>query len=205
LNEVPLQDHKANITWRTRNIELRQAATEAGYPELLFSNNEYGLGKENVLVNFTRYSKSLVVVEFAMELFIGNYTSSAFWDTAGSVFSDQMLIDQKTGNRFNPSHFGLAMLFESAGELYYNLTTSERRVHGFCAAAPHAATTTCYIINKLEEAAIVAFTGQDCTSVHVASLVDTDDHWGTVQTTSLANCDNISLPAVSFTKLEIEH
>jgi len=33
-------------------------------------NNEYGLGKETSLVNFTRFSKSLVAVEFALEMYV---------------------------------------------------------------------------------------------------------------------------------------
>ena len=204
LNEVPLMDHKSNLTWRLRNAELRGAATAAGYPGLLFSNNEYGLGSGSNLINFTRFSKSLVVVEFAMELFIGNFTSSAYWDSAAPDGTDQMLMDRRHGNRFNPSHFGLEMLFQSAGNELYNLTTSERRVHGFCAAAPRSTNTTCYLINKLEKPAIVAIGGARCASgVQVASLVDTADHWGTVQLTNMSSCDSIPLPAVSFSKLEL--
>ena len=39
---------------------LRAAAEEAGRPELLLANNEYGLGKPNSLTGFNRFTKVLM-------------------------------------------------------------------------------------------------------------------------------------------------
>ena len=38
-------------------LPLRVAAEEAGRPELLLANNEYGLGKPSILVGFNRFTK----------------------------------------------------------------------------------------------------------------------------------------------------
>lgn len=51
-------------------IERTGFPCQAGRPEFLLMNNEYGLGKETSLVNFTRFSKSLVAVEFALEMYV---------------------------------------------------------------------------------------------------------------------------------------
>ena len=59
LNEVPLVEHKSKQSWRAKIAGLRQAAAEAGRPELLLANNEYGLGKgaafSNATGEFTRF------------------------------------------------------------------------------------------------------------------------------------------------------
>ena len=80
LQEVPLAERKSGKTWRGRLSELRAAAVRAGRPELLLANNEYGLGKPSRLVGFTRYTKALVAVEFALEMYVAGFDIAAFWD-----------------------------------------------------------------------------------------------------------------------------
>lgn len=59
---------------------MRKAAAAAGQPDFLLANNEYGLGKPSNMVGFNRFTKGLVNIEFAMELYIGGYDMAALWD-----------------------------------------------------------------------------------------------------------------------------
>lgn len=43
--QVPLLERKTGQTWREKIAGLREAAKEAGRPDLLMANNEFGLGK----------------------------------------------------------------------------------------------------------------------------------------------------------------
>ena len=73
-------ERKSGETWREKIAGLRQAAEEAGRPELMLANNEYGLGEPLNLEGFNRFTKSLVAVEFAMEMYVAGYDVAAFWD-----------------------------------------------------------------------------------------------------------------------------
>lgn len=42
---MPLLEHKSKQSWREKLRLLRAAAAEAGRPDLMLANNEYGLGK----------------------------------------------------------------------------------------------------------------------------------------------------------------
>jgi len=191
LNEVPLVERKSNETWRDKLSKLRAAAVAAGYPQLKLANNEFGLGKSDRLVGFNRYTKSLVAVEFAMEMFIAGYDVAAFWDNGDGGKArneEQMLLSTATGYRFNPMHFGLEMLAVAANTTYLPLNTSERRVHGFASLALSARSDKSdvlriYLLNKLETPASVSI------SLHAGvplprmaqAMVDTADHWGALR------------------------
>merc|ERR1719506_287843 len=88
LKEVPLVERKSKQTWRAKIEGLRKAAKEAGRPELLLANNEYGLGKPASLVGFNRFTKSMVSVEFALEMYVAGYDVAAFWDNSDGGHSD---------------------------------------------------------------------------------------------------------------------
>jgi hypothetical protein len=83
----------------------------------------YGLGKESAFAgspvggNFTRFSKSMVMIELALEMYIGGYDMAVYWDngdganisdsTSGGGVGDHMLLDTVASYRMNPMHFGL--------------------------------------------------------------------------------------------------
>jgi len=220
-DEVPLIEHKTKETWRDKIAGLRVAASEAGRPDLLLANNEFGLGKPGLAFSdaggpWTRFLKSMVSVEMAMEMYIGGYDIGVFWDNhdGGSLNKvDAMLMDTHSAYRFNPMHFGFEMLAESTNTTMLSFATSVHNVHGY--AALTGSEVLVYIINKLEEDqdTTIAFDGfgsiQSAVS-ELASLVDTEDHWGRVDTREAAcSQDNakfsckVSLPGLSFSQLRV--
>jgi len=223
LREVPLVERKSKQTWRAKIEELRQAAREAGRPELLLANNEYGLGKPSQLVGFNRFTKSMVVTEFALEMYASGYDVAAFWDNSdGGQYShdDQMLLATAEGYRFNPMHIGLEMLAESVGMQMLRMTVNFTnpnvhiaRVHGFAAGA--GSEQRVYLINKMQTAQLVRveLPARSAALTRATSMVDTTDHWGakissSISCTNVAREDkpslscNFELPPVSFTMLD---
>ena len=223
LKEVPLMERKSGQTWRAKIKELRAAAAEMGRPGLLLANNEYGLGKPSSLKGFNRFTKGLVVVEFAMEMYVAGYDVAAFWDNSdgGSAsHGDQMLLSSAHGWRFNPMHIGLELLAESAGLQMLNMsrpTFTNRnihvdRVHGFAALDPSSHRLRVYLINKMEHTMRVRLRlpaqwsadAKGDVVFSAASMVDTADHWGT-KSSLLVACGGgacvAELPGASFTRL----
>ena len=213
LEEAPLLCHRTKTSWPARIKLLRAAAKEAGRPDLLLANNEYGLGKPPFMSGFSRFTKSLVVVEFAMAMFLGGYDVAAFWDNGdgGNVdHQDHMLLDTQAAYRMNPMHLGLALLFESANTTMLRLNTTAPRVYGFAAredgpAGSPSSTTRVYLINKFEAAQAVQIAVPPSLGALArgTSMVDTADHWGAVQPTAVhcaAGVCSATLPAVSFTR-----
>ena len=235
LEEVPLVEHKSGQTWRAKIAGLRAAAAAAGRPELLLANNEYGLGKPAVLSNFSRFGKGLVVAEFALEMYVGGYDMAAFWDNGdgcaattglGCDHADQMLMDSGEGYRMNPMALGMGLLARCTGSGMRAVETNCSRVHGF--AARNDTTTgsggddltaplRLYLINKLEQDQLVTVSlpasGRAQSAYAYAtpkqeSMVDTEDHWGTIEIDGGgATCDaggrscSAVLPAASLTLL----
>lgn len=224
LEEVPLIDHKMGVAWRDKIAPLRAAAKEMGKTSFLLANNEYGLGKPSAFVglgtNWTRYLKSLVAVEFALEMIVGGYDIAAFWDNGdgrapsnatanaagsaqqlGASLNDHMLLDTDAAWRMNPMHIGFELLAAAQRGARFNVTTSAKRVHGFAvsipaadaaaaaaAAAGVAAATelALFVLNKYTvpiEITVALPTGRACgapTTHALASMVDTQDHWGSM-------------------------
>lgn len=221
MDEVPLMEHKSKETWQAKIAGLRAAAAEAGRPELLLANNEFGLGKPSLAFSdaggaWTRFLRSMVNVEFAMEMYLGGYDMAVFWDNhdGGSLEkADSMLMDTSSGYRFNPMHFGFEMLAESTNASMLSMVTSARTVHGFAALTDSELLV--YIINKFEEdqdtsIAIDGFGSDQNIVSELASMVDTDDHWGRMDTrevtcgqhTAGLSC-KFSLPGLSFSQLRV--
>ena len=143
-----------------------------------------------------------------MAMFIGGYDIAAFWDNGdgGNLdHSDHMLLDTQAAYRMNPMHLGLALLFETANTTMLRLITSVPRVYGF-AAREEAILRVC-LINKLTSAQTVNLIVPSSLPMLAqgTSMVDTADHWGTQQPTTV-QCANgrctATLPAVSFTMLK---
>ena len=176
------------------------AAAQAGRPDLLLANNEYGLGKPSALNNFTRFGKSMVVAEFAMEMYIGGYDIASFWDNGDGCspsasscdHSDHMLMDSIAAYRMNPMHFGLELLARATNSTMRAVTTSTSRVHGFAAKDMEQNTIRLYLINKLEQAQPVQIVLPDTQArvdgATIESMVDTDDHWGEIDASGTAAC-----------------
>eukprot|EP00041_Stephanoeca_diplocostata_P035070 m.1224826 g.1224826 ORF g.1224826 m.1224826 type:complete len:595 (+) comp24627_c0_seq9:70-1854(+) len=206
LTEAPLMERKSRTLWRDRIAPMRKAAAAAGQREFLLANNEYGLGKPSNMVGFNRFTKSLVNIEFAMELFIGGYDMAALWDngdgqTMGTPRSnnslyDQMLLDTDADFRMNPVHFGLELLFTSVNTSMLAFNTTAPRVHGFCSEPPsrvhapaHASApnhTCCFLINKIQvDVTVHIRVPADLPRLSQArSVEDTSDHWGRLTDTS---------------------
>ena len=91
-------ERKSGETWREKIAGLREAAEEAGRPELMLANNEFGLGKPVYLEGFNRFTKSMVAVELAMEMYIAGYDVAAFWDNHDGGHNDH---DDQGDTRFN--------------------------------------------------------------------------------------------------------
>jgi hypothetical protein len=184
------------------------------------ANNEFGLGKPTNLEGFNRYTKSMVVVEFALEMYVAGYDVAAFWDNSdgGSAdHDDQMLFSSGADWRFNPMHIGLELLAESAGHqmlntssYYSNPNVHTDRVHGFAARDGDTNQLRVYLINKMESTMSVRInlpeSSTDRGKFTVVSMVDTEDHWALRNVSALpvlcsgGACD-VDLPQVSFTML----
>eukprot|EP00040_Diaphanoeca_grandis_P031659 m.189837 g.189837 ORF g.189837 m.189837 type:complete len:476 (-) comp32388_c2_seq2:159-1586(-) len=215
LSEVPLIEHKSGETWRHKIQALRNTTKQLGRPDFLLANNEYGLGKPNVLVGFTRFTKSLVVTEFALEMYLSGYDVAAFWDNGdgGNLdHNDQMLISTEHDYRFNPMHFGLEFLARSANQKMLTMTTSEDRVHGFAAYDKSVNAVLCYLINKYEtnmtvDISLALHPAKTPASATAEAMVDTLDHWGAVVLVDVV-CQQsacaVVLPNASFTVLTLQ-
>jgi len=171
---------------------LRAAAEEAGRPDLLLANNEYGLVKPPTFApDFDRYTKAMVVTEFALEMYVSGYDMAAFWDTSDGGHldhSEHMLTDTSSSYRFNPMHFGLEFLGRSTNGTKVQMTSGEeQRVHGFAAVSgtSDSPVVIAYLLNKyavprsiqIEMEGIGTATGT-ARNATAESVVDTADHWG---------------------------
>ena len=218
LNEVPLLEHKSGQSWREKIANLRDAAVAAGRPEFLLANNEYGLGKPELFMDpgFTRYTRGLIIVELALEMYASGYDIAAFWDNGDGQTTEtkpwgegHMLLDTSAGFRMNPMVFGLNLLAKSTGACMLPLSTSANRVHGFAARSNSSASGAVeyFLINKFQAAMPVEIHDVTATVSTLESMIDTDDHWGTIATTSNVTCSKSAsvcsfvLPPLSFTRI----
>jgi len=207
LEEVPLVAHRNKATWRERIEQLRETAREIGRPDLLLANNEYGLGKPRYLTGFNKYTKSLVSVEFALEMYVGGYDMAVFWDNGDGGHKDHadaMLMDTQSDYRMNPVHLGLAMLGRCVNDTMLRVTTSQKQVHGFAAHSPNNDDLRIFLINKFESDQTVSIaTPFDLEENPAAeAMVDSADHWGMMESIKV-DCSSplckLKLPRLSFT------
>ncbi|MCK4958698.1 MAG: hypothetical protein KAT00_04850 [Planctomycetes bacterium] len=208
--EVPIIDRKAGTsgrTWREKIAELRTAAMEAGYPNLLMANNEYGLnGSTSKYYGFNKYTKGLVVVDFLQEMFIAGYDMACFWATVKS--GDHKLMDKSNNYRMNPMHFGFELLATAQGATMIDSDSTHPYVYGFAAKTP--CDLQLYLLNKTEtdQPLEVRFVGlkPDATIPQAESMVDTADHWGAIETLAVTyddpnDCFKVTLGPLSYTRI----
>ena len=177
------------MNWRDRCAEIRAAAVEYGRPDLLVANNEYGLGNHKDLIGFTRFTKSLVNVELAMEMYIAGFDMAVFWDNHSQTpYDDKKLTVEIEGYRFTPMQLGLRWLFAAAGTTYVPLNTSNARVHGFAATTSASPHLRVFLINKMESEQTVSLHLGGLTTLISSgvAMVDTSDHWGAEQPVAVA-------------------
>lgn len=149
-------------------------------------------------------------------MYVGGYDIAVFWDNhdGGALDKvDAMLMDTSSAYRFNPMHYGFEMLAESTNASMLSLATSVHAVHGFAALTDSEVMV--YVINKLEteQDTVITFdsvsSNQNIVS-ELASMVDTDDHWGRIDTreavcgqdAAFFSC-KMSLPGLSFSQLRV--
>jgi len=212
--EFPIFDHRRARTHRDLANTLRATAAAAGYPDLLMANNEYGIGKNQYIEGFNRYTVNLVVIDFLQELFIGNYDHSAFWDNSrqqGASTGMSSLFDPYENNRFNPSAQGYEMLAPAQGATMLGYSSSHSNVYGFAAAATNE--FLLYLINKTESGQEVEVSFDVMGTVDTTmpasgtSLVEIIGQWGTNQAMAVnwnaaSNSYTATLPAMSYNRID---
>ncbi len=208
-NELPLRDRKnRNRAWRDEVPALQQAAIEAGYPDLKFANNEYGLGKNSNLIGFDRYSKSLLIVDLLQEHFIGNWYMSCYWSVL--LGSDQGSVASRgNGYRLNPMHYCFQLLGKAqGGNMLEMMDEGNVSVYGF--AAEKEGEYLLYLINKAntDQTVNVILEGLSGikTELHEGStMINTEDGFGALVTTTASltdvNAYSAVLPSLSYTRM----
>lgn len=204
LVEVPIRDRRNNNrAWRFAANTYRQAAAEAGRPDLLIANNEYGLGSGINILGFTRYTRALLMTETLMEHFIGNWFSSCYWDLTRPG-EGGLLLQTNQGTRLGPLHIGMDLLANAqSGEYLGQVTTTNISIHGFAALKDGA--VLLYLLNKTLEPATVnlQLDAAGYTSTSARSMVDSSDHFGNlvnIPVTGTGTSFTATLSPLSFTE-----
>ncbi|WP_200354096.1 hypothetical protein [Pelagicoccus mobilis] len=208
LDEVPLRDRKngdrkeGGRRWRDAADEYREIAASMGR-DLLIANNEYGFGKKSYAGSFPRYEKGLLVTEFLMELLIGNWDMTAFWDlTRGTVDG---VLDKQNDYRVNPAGLGMALLADAqGGQFLHTVETEIQSVHGFAARKDGA--ILLYLLNKTVESQSceIAMRGARAKEVALQFLVESKDGYAELtqgRFTASKGTVQVELPAMSFAKI----
>lgn len=207
--EVPLIDRKANNNagqnWRQKIADLRQAAIESGYPDLLLANNEYGWGKGDNFSGFNKFTSGLLMIDFLQEHFISGYDMACFW--ANIRGTDTGLLDKGEGYRRNPQALGWELLAEAQGATMVASTSSHPYVYGFTAKTDTEILV--YMLNKTEtnQTLNIVFQGlaPDAGQPPLGTaMVDTVDHWGTNEAIAVSHGSgtySAVLPAMSYSRI----
>ena len=186
---------------------LRKIATSAGYPNLMFVNNEYGLNANNKLfVGFSRFTQSLVVIDYLQNLFIGGYDMAAFWSNTGDA---SFLMDKYNDYRMNPMYIGFEMLAQAQGSIMLRSSIDDPFVRGF--AVKSDSSYIIYLLNKSSQSKEVNIQFKDlrlseALTVKTNMMIDTKDHWGkrvTVDFHSTNNTVKAELPPLTYTQIKV--
>ena len=211
--EVPIIDRKAGSsgrTWREKIAEIRTAAAQAGYPNLLMANNEYGLNsRPSKYSGFNKYTKSLVIVDFLQEMFIAGYDMSCF---CGNIRkADHGLLSKTADYRKNPMHLGFELMAAAQGATMVDSNSTHPYVYGF--AAKTSTDYVLYLLNKTESEQSIDISfigpGPDTSPPVAEAMVDTADHWGTIETLTVTyddpnNCFKVTLEPLSYTRIRFQ-
>lgn len=207
--EAPLRDRKnSNRVWRDQIPLLQKAAEEAGYPNIKFSNNEYGIGKGSNVLGFDRYTKSLLVIDMLQEFFIGNWYMACYWSQLRNSSEESVRSSARENYRFNPMHFGFELLSKAQGGNMLKMTDLDgnKSVYGF--AAKKGDEYLVYILNKSHDNQEVALNFNDkqkLVFVEGKSMVNTQDKYGKMISTEMdsnrqKNSFKTNLKPMSYTR-----
>jgi hypothetical protein len=144
-NEYPLVCKGRGI-WSQRIGPLRKAAVDAGRPDMLFANNEWGLGQK--LLGFDKYTTSLVLTDYLLDLFVGGWDMACLWNTQWPGRADKMLFDSTDGYSPNPITLAYELLTPALGAEMFEITSDDRLVYGF--ACHENERVHIYLMNKNE-------------------------------------------------------
>ena len=217
--ETPLRDRKNGTSqelsdggraWRTTLPALKAAAVAAGYPNLLFANNEYGHGSGNH-TGFNKYTQSLVAVDLLQEHFLGNWYMSCYWSTLRSTDgANGGVVDKSNNYRYNPMSVGFEMLAKAQGGKMLEMSDAgDVSVYGM--AVEKNGEILVYLLNKSETIQNSTIDLQSSISLIATTflegtaLVNTEDLYGeSIGITAVpmeSNSFTCSLPALSYTRL----
>ena len=208
LRESPLQHAEERGIYSEKIWRFRDVAKEMGYPDLIMANNEWGLGGR--MEGFNKYTKSLVMVEYLQDMFMGNYDMACLWNTHWRRNSDNHLLDSTNGYAFNPVARGFELLSTAAEQQMLALATTNRFVYGFACRDAAGVAVQIYLLNKTESEQNVSITVQffrpDPAQAPVGHVMQ---HPGTglktlqVLLVKSTGAVTATLPSLSYTRLTI--
>ena len=203
-DQSPIKDAKRGI-YSKRIKKLRKVAKDAGYPDLLFANNEYGLhASKNRFVDFSRYSKSLATLDYLIDLIVGDYDMTSFWSNVGD---EKFLMDERHGYRMNPVHIGLGMLAQVQGTSMVKYQLNGKRLNGFVAKTKDGRLLV-VLLNKDDKARKVKLTldprSNSSLSGRMTVMQDSADHWGEKVVSDVGDLGKgFSIPPLSLVLLDL--
>jgi len=206
-SQNPIRGAKYGV-YSKRIKKLRKAAIQAGYSKLLFANNEYGLNHHSKLfTGFNRFTKSLVVIDYLQNLFIGGYDMAAFWSNVGN---DSFLMDKNFNYKMNPMSIGFQMIAEAQGKIMLKTVIENSMIRGF--AVKSNSKYIIFLLNKSNKSEEITIRLKDLPvykriKLKGNRLVDTSSHWGKLEViTNLKNKNNIIktiLPSLTYSKITV--
>lgn len=187
--EAPLRDRKnSNRIWRNQIPLLQKAAEEAGYPNIKFANNEYGIGKGSNVLGFDRYTKSLLVIDMLQEFFIGNWYMACYWSQLRSSSEESVKSSARENYRFNAMRFGFELLAKAQGGemLEMKQLNNNQSAYGF--AAKKGDEYLVYLLNKSDEDQEITLdfnNNQKLICIDGKSMTNTKDNYGKLISTEV--------------------
>ena len=202
LTEIPLRDRKNFRAYRSAANSYRAAAAAVGRSGLKIADNEYGLGNYS---GFGKFSIGMMLTEFLMEHFIGNWDSTCYWDMSA------MIVAKTNGSyRINPIGLGMQLLADAQGGEYLGtIATTASGVHGF--AARKDGVPIVYLFNKSGSTHTVnlQLTGTTATTATARRMEDTPADSGYGQLVSVpvtiqgsqGSQFSVDIPPMTFTEV----
>lgn len=191
---TPMPDG-SGARYRHRANGIRTAAARQGFPNIFVANNEYGGGNSD-----DHYKTSLIRTEQLLEMFIGNYDMSAYWNITFML--------GESNSRLRAIQHSWEMMGNAHEATMLNLSNNGSHVPGFAAKTDEDIQLFLLNKNSTAEALNVDFTGlfqiKTDGSHSGSSMVDTADHYGEVQPLDLTLAGGTfsgTLPALSFSRI----
>jgi hypothetical protein len=131
---------------RTRVKTVRDINTNCGFPNLLVANNEWGATTSNT--GFDKYQRSLMVIDYLMEIHCAHYDMACFWNTQGWNYADMFLLDATKKYAWNPMNHGFELMAAARNQKMVDCTSNDRRVYGFACLSGDNSQMQLFLINK---------------------------------------------------------